>query len=202
MRKDIDPASYGRCEVEEIRGNQPDENDIILIAKRFMADPEPYRVITLISAEDAATFRKSVVQPAGVAPRKAISTKVKQKIHGKVQPLMSQGFLSREAAAYLTNWADQTLQLAQRPASYPCLGYRFDSSPDLRGHVVPWLPPRRERHIDLKPDDIHDPDDSGASDDLEPVFWQGESSFFSNSGFVWKIYMCFSFCVRFLVSQR
>ena len=174
LRQDIDPASYGRCEIEEIRGARRDENDIILIAKRFMADPEPYRVITLVTAEDAATFRKSMVQPAGVAPRKPISAKVKQKIHGKVRPLLAQGFLSREAAAYLTNWADGTLQLTPRPVSYPCLQYRFDSSPDLGGHVVPWAPPRRERHIDLKPDEIHDPDESGASDDLEPVFWQSK----------------------------
>ena len=158
--------------MEEIAGRPRHEDDVILICKRFMADPEPYRVITLVSAEQAATFRKSMVQPVGIAPKKAISTKIKQQIHGKVGPLMTQGFLTQDAAAYLTNWADGTLQPSVRPASYLCLTYRFEVMAD-RGIRIPWEPPRRQRHIDLKPEEVHDPEAeaSGGSDDLEPAAW-------------------------------
>ena len=171
LRKDVDPSSYGTCQTEEIRGAPASEDDILLIAKAFMSDPEPYKVKVLLTAADASTFRKSFVQPSGVAARRPIVAKVKTNVHSKVPPLVSQGFLSDDAAAYLTNWVDGTLQRVPRPQSYPCLTHRYDATPDNLCEVVPWTPQRRERHVDLT---VPDQRDDGASDSMseqmEPVF--------------------------------
>lgn len=150
LRKDIDPASYGRCSVDEIRGSQPHGDDVILIAKVFMADAEPYAVKTLLTAEQASALQNSFAQPAGIADRRPLDAQVRANVHAKVKPLIKQGFLSLEAAAYLTNWVDGTLQQTPRPMSYPCLAYRYEPVAGNLGAVVAWQPQRRERHIDLK----------------------------------------------------
>lgn len=63
MRKDIDPASYGRVAVSELPGSPVQGEDVILIAKRYMADPEPYKIVTVVSADQAAILRRSLQQP-------------------------------------------------------------------------------------------------------------------------------------------
>lgn len=161
-RRDIDAASYGHCEVQEIRDAEQSGDDIILIAKRFMADSEPFKVTTLMTAEQAATLRRSFAQPDGDWSRRPISDKVKRTIRTKAPLCVQQGAVSVEAAAYLTNWAEGTLQRLHRPQSYQFLAYRAFGQ-DMPGPTVPWVPARRERHIDLtlREDDEAD----SASDD-------------------------------------
>ncbi|CAK9032211.1 unnamed protein product, partial [Durusdinium trenchii] len=104
MRKDIDAASYGRVEVSEIRGATPQPEDILLIAKKYMADPEPYKIVTLLTVDQAAEIRRSFAQPEGVAPRRVIQEKVRKKVENLVPACVEQGLLPLDGAAYLTNW--------------------------------------------------------------------------------------------------
>jgi len=173
LRKDIDPASFGQVQCEELRGQPRSGDDLILIAKKFMASPEPYKVVVLLSAEQCATLRKSFCQPVGVAGRRAISQKVQSNIKGKVGALVRSQILHPDAAAYLTNWATSTLHRIPRPTAYSVLEHRYDDqSPDVEGMRVPWEPKRNQRHIDLSvPDDqeaqLSDSDDG--DDAAEPI---------------------------------
>ncbi|CAK9095098.1 Modification methylase HaeII (M.HaeII) (Cytosine-specific methyltransferase HaeII), partial [Durusdinium trenchii] len=47
LDQDIDPASYGACQPEEIPGYQPHGADVMLLVKRLMADTSPVRVICI-----------------------------------------------------------------------------------------------------------------------------------------------------------
>ena len=138
LRRDIDAASYGHCEVQEIRDAEQSGDDLILIAKRFMADSEPFKVVTLMTAEQAATLRRSFAQPDGDWSRRPISDKVKRTIRTKAPLCVQQGVVSVEAAAYLTNWAEGTLQRLPRPQSYQFLTYRAFGQ-NMPGPTVPWV---------------------------------------------------------------
>ena len=151
LRKDIDPGSYGSVGCQEVRGHQPCEDDIILIAKKFMADPEPFRVQVVLTSEEAAILRRSFQQPIGLNPRRAISEKVKKNIKSKVPALISQHVIPMDGAAYLPNWVDGTLERKPRPRSYGVLTYKYDGRlADPPGRVETWEPKRRMRVVDLK----------------------------------------------------
>ena len=162
LRKDIDPASFGNVRCEELRGCQPSQDDLILIAKKYMASPEPYKVAVLLSAEQCATLRKSFCQPSGVAARRAISQQVQTNIRGKVGPLVRGQMLHRDAAAYLSNWSTGTLRRIPRPTSYSVLEHRYEQGPENSGERVPWEPKRNQRHIDLTV-----PQDGGDGEQLQ-----------------------------------
>ena len=83
MRKDIDPASYGRVAVSELPGSPVQGEDVILIAKRYMADPEPYKIVTVVAADQAAILRRSLQQPQGLWRRRPISDNVQRKVRAK-----------------------------------------------------------------------------------------------------------------------
>ena len=171
LRKDIDPSSYGHCECEELRGQPRSGEDVILIAKKFMASPEPYKVVVLLSAEQCATLRKSICQPSGVASRRPISDKVTSNIKGKVPVLLRNQILHPDAAAYLQNWAGSTLEHLPRPRAYSVLNHRYDQDPEVGGQTVPWQPKVRERHIDLTllDDEDRQSDSDDRGDDLQPI---------------------------------
>ena len=171
LRKDIDPSSYGQCVCEELRGERPSGDDVILIAKKFMASPEPYKVVVLLSAEQSATLRKSMCQPSGVANRRPISDKVISNIKGKVPALLRNQILHRDAAAYLQNWVGSTLDRLPRPRAYSVLNHRYDQIPEVGGDTVPWQPKAREKHIDLTllDDDNAQSDSDDGGNDMEPI---------------------------------
>lgn len=121
-----------------------------MIVKRFMADTDPIRVVVVLSAASAEEIRRNFSQPQGLTPRRVINEKVRKNIASKVRPCMSQGALTREAAAYLTNWADGTLTQKARPASYAYLRHRNGEAVAVDGDVANWAPPHRDRHIDLQ----------------------------------------------------
>ena len=171
LQKDIDPSSYGHCECEELRRQPRSGEDVILIAKKFMASPEPYKVVVLLSAEQCATLRKSICQPSGVASRRPISDKVTSNIKGKVPVLLRNQILHPDAAAYLQNWAGSTLEHLPRPRAYSVLNHRYDQDPEVGGQTVPWQPKVRERHIDLTllDDEDRQSDSDDRGDDLQPI---------------------------------
>lgn len=167
MRKDIDAASYGRVEVSEIRGATPQPEDILLIAKKYMADPEPYKIVTLLTVDQAAEIRRSFAQPEGVAPRRVIQEKVRKKVENLVPACVEQGLLPLDGAAYLTNWVAGTLPKKPRPREYTYLTHRF-GPPDAPGPSRPWVAPPRERHVDLS-FQVDDDDDSASDDAYDPI---------------------------------
>ena len=154
--------------MEEIRGAVRSAEDILVICRKFMADPQPYAVKTLVSAAQAAKLRASFAQPGGVAPRKPIGAQVQRSIQTRVGPLLRQGALSTDGAAYLSNWAAGTLTVLQRPSAYSCLTYRYEREPANEELRVAWGPAAREKHVDLTlpADDVSE---TGSEDDLRPA---------------------------------
>ncbi len=167
LRKDIDPISYGKVSVDEIRGEPRSGDDILLLAKKFMADPEPYKIATVLTASQAADIRRSFAQPQGVWRRREITQKVRAKIATKVPQCVQQRVLSREAGAYLTSWADGTLPRIPRPRRYAFLTHRICGA-DPPGPNLGWGPRHRERHIDLS-FDVDDEADSASDDAYQPI---------------------------------
>ena len=163
LRKDISPASYGSCSIEEIPGSTASGGDVLLLAKRFMADPEPFKVVVVLSATRAASLQRSFAQPQGVSSCRPVGDNVRKNIKAKVPALLKQGDLSLEAAAYLTTWSEGTLQKRPRPSSYKFLeSHRLDHVGPGESH--PWALRGRERHVDLSlPGDassaLSDPED-------------------------------------------
>lgn len=153
--------------MQEIRNAEQSGDDLILLAKRFMADSEPFQVVTLMTAEQAATLRRSFAQPDGDWSRRPISDKVKRSIRTKAPLCVQQGVISVEAAAYLTNWAEGAMQWLPRPQSYQFLTHRAFGQ-DLPGRIVPWAPAGRERHIDLTVRE-DDEADSASDDAYAPI---------------------------------
>lgn len=148
LRRDIAPASFGSATVEEVPGTIPCGNDVLLVVKRFMADSNPIRVITVCTAHQAQALRQKFCQPWGVADRRQISENVKKNISAKVGPCVRQGVMTLTAAAYLTNWVAGTLVQKPRPASYAYLRRRLWGGP-VDDNAPRWARPQRERHIDL-----------------------------------------------------
>lgn len=150
LRRDLSPASYGTCAVEEVPGSAPSGGDVLLLAKRFMADPEPYKVLVVMPAAHAANLQRSFAQPQGVSSCRPIGDNVRKNIKAKAPTLLKQGDLSLEAAAYLTSWSEGTLEKKPRPLSYKFLeSHRLDRIAPGESHA--WAPVRRERHVDLSP---------------------------------------------------
>ena len=53
---DLSDANQAQC--HELRGERPSGDDVILIAKRFMSDAEPYKVQVLLSASQCTALRR------------------------------------------------------------------------------------------------------------------------------------------------
>ncbi|CAE7245870.1 unnamed protein product, partial [Symbiodinium sp. CCMP2592] len=160
-------------------GCEPSPEDIMLLAKRFMADATPYYVACVVSAQRAADLRSSFQQPTGTADRRAISPKVRKNITALAPKCVNQGILSREAEAYLTNWCEGTWQKQPRPVSYSHLEYR---RPDDRvfgvnavGSRMPWRKPPRSRVINLRSSAERGSDDEASDHDNAEVDFDAQT---------------------------
>ena len=145
--------------MEEIRGFEPHPSDVMLFVKKWMSDPEPYRVITLVPASVCAQLRASFQQPVGNCERRDIGRDVVANISSKAPLCYKQGIISRDALAYLTGWIEGTLPPVPRPAAYRYLLLRRYT---LQGVPVPpaaaWSAPARSRVITVMPNDAADSD--------------------------------------------
>lgn len=146
LRQDIDPSSYGSCQVEEVDGRDPHGSDVLLIAKRRMADPEPIRVICLVPAVVCWKIRASLQHPVGDCARRPIGESISKNITVKAPRCYRQGIISSENLAYLTGWIEGSLPRIQRPASYQFLNLcrhdlRLAAEFEPRGPFV-WRPQR------------------------------------------------------------
>ena len=160
LRRDADPSSYGRCQIEEVRGFQPHPDDVVLFMKKYMADPEPSRVITVVPASTCAQLRNAFQQPQGHCPRRPIGPDVKKNILSCAPACHRQGIINSDALAYLTSWVGETLVRVPRPVAYTYLTLRrhpiHNVPPDLP--VRGWVPPGRNRVITVFPKDAEESD--------------------------------------------
>lgn len=155
LRQDIDPASYGACQPEEIPGYQPHGADVMLLVKRLMADTSPVRVICVTPASVCKQLRIAFQQPSGNDAKRPISEQCRRNIRSMAPLCQNQGIISADGRAYLTNWVDGTLPQQPRPTAYKCLTFRRHrvpaGVPDARPIV--WDTPRRPRIITVLPSD-------------------------------------------------
>ncbi len=162
LRKDLDPSSLGTCHIEEMRDRNPHGCDVLLIAKKHMADCDPVRVICLVSAEMCAALRSCVQQPTGNVPRRPIGAKAYQNITSKVPPCSKQGCITKEAHAYLMAWVEGTQSLLRRPLRYRFLELcRYPLDPDVAAPAAGarWQAPARFRIYTLLPTDLEESED-------------------------------------------
>lgn len=162
LRQDADPASYGSCQVEEINGFQPHGSDVMLFAKRYMADTNPCRVMCLVPASVCVGLRAAFQQPAGLAPKRGISENLVKNIQSFAPRCMRQGMISQDACSYLLSWVDGSLQQIPRPTQYRFLSLRrYDIVGVQFAGAANWAPPRRARNIVVvdQNDFISDSDD-------------------------------------------
>lgn len=164
LRQDLDPASFGTCEIEELRRHEPHGFDVLLLAKKFMADASPFRVICLVPAEVCVRMRASFIQPSGVADRRAISEKLRKNLLKKAPACRKQGSISTDAESYLIGWAQGTWPRVARPTKYNFLELRRFDIPNVgRPETVPWQAPDRFRVYNILRSD--DDSDDGCDDD-------------------------------------
>ena len=164
LRKDADPSSYGTCNVEELAGFEPHGCDVMLFAKRHMADTTPCKVIVLVAASQCVALRNAFQQPTGLTPKRPISLQVSKNIEAFAPRCMRQSIISADACSYLQAWIAGTLPQIPRPTQYRCLNLRrYDINAPPVGPNA-WVPPRRARNITvLDGNDVSDSDeDEGA----------------------------------------
>lgn len=173
LRMDCDPSSFGRCQVEELSGHVPHGSDVLVFIKKWMADPEPVRVICLVPARVCLELRNAFQQPVGNQNRRAIGEQVRQNIQTYAPQCCRQKSIHPDALAYLTQWVDGTLQKVPRPTSFAYLNLRRYG---IQGLDAPrmgrtWSKPNRFRTIHCLPASRSECDgeseDDGAAGPLE-----------------------------------
>lgn len=156
---------------EHPAGDHPHPSDVLVFCKRHMADPEPFRVLSLVPARVAVQLRANFQQPSGNISRRTIGESVRKNIRSHAPRCHAQGSISADALAYLLSWVEGSLPRLRRPSSYSIL--------ELRRHPIlhvpqpavgAWIAPRRHRVITvLRSDDDADSDDDVA--DNAPIEW-------------------------------
>ena len=170
LRQDLDPASFGACDIEELRGSQPHGSDVLLLCKRFMSDPSPFRVICLVSAATCAQLRVSFQQPAGVSDRRAIAEKLRKNLLSKAPQCRRQGSITHDAEAYLIGWVSGTWPRIPRPARYAFLQLRRFGIQDIdQPAALDWAAPARFRKYTILRSDDDDENSEGGDDAAAPL---------------------------------
>ena len=105
----------------------------MLVVKRWLADDKPQQILCICSEQRMRKVLSDTmgVQPAGVAPRKVLSTDTKKNLRTEAPKLKTLRFISDECAEYLLRYADGTLSLPRRPQQYKFLNRRLDRKPDV-----------------------------------------------------------------------
>ena len=144
--------------------------DILLIAKRHMADAEPYSVTTVMSQERAAQLRAGCQQPAGISSRRAISEKVVKNICSLSPRCVKQGIITEEAKNYLISWCSGDWTKVSRPTAYTHLTHRCAFPWHEEPALPNWAAPARFKHVDLNfPDNPHEAESSDSGAEMPPI---------------------------------
>lgn len=157
----MDGRSTGWCTIQELPGHHPRKpGDILLIAKKRMADVEPFAVVVLMREERAASLEAGFQQPSGVFPRRPISEQVKKNITTIAPRCFKQGTINQNALSYLMSWCQGDWPRLQRPVSYVHLQRRCQLSFQPDPQPPNWTPPNRLKHVDLACDEGLEDEDS------------------------------------------
>jgi hypothetical protein len=130
-----------------------------------MADALPIKVVCVMTESTATQLRRGFQQPVGVAPKRAISHKVKLRVATYTPRCVQRGMLSKDAAAYLLGWADGSLPNKSRPTEYTYL--KFRQRPENAGDglaALPWVSPARQKRILLSSQHGEDSDSESDND--------------------------------------
>lgn len=169
-REDLGPSSIGSCTVQDFHKDPLRAGDVMLIAKRWLADTSPMSIVALVPEQRCLDMQRDMMQPTGSAPRRVISAKVRQNISTYVPRIVKSGELPPDAAAYLLGWSQCTLPRKSKPVYYALLDYRWQGSGGRRPvPAAQWQPPRRNRRINLAPDLSHSDTESDNDDDALPI---------------------------------
>ena len=159
-RCDVDHRSMGWCTVQELPGKlEKKPGDILLIAKKKMADAEPYSVVVLMRQERATALKQGFCQPTGVASRRPISEQVSKNIATIAPRCCKQGIINQTALSYLTSWSQGLWPRLRRPTSYVHLQRRIALPFDSQLETPSWSPPNRIKHVDLSFDGVEEDSD-------------------------------------------
>ena len=148
---------------EHPAGYDPHPSDVLVFCKRHMADPEPFRVLSLVPARVAVQLRANFQQPSGNIPRRTIGESVKKNIRAQAPRCHAQGSISADALAYLLSWIEGSLPRLRRPSSYSVLELRRHPILNVPEPAVgAWIAPRRFRVITV----LRAHDEADSDDDL------------------------------------
>lgn len=152
--------------MQELPGKRDKKpGDILLIAKKKMADAEPYCIVVVMSQERASSLEHGFEQPSGVAARRPISEQVHKNISSIAPRCLKQGIINNDAFSYLMSWSRGELSRLQRPFSYVHLQNRCAVPFQPQLETPSWTPPARIKHVDLS----FVGDDEDSDDDVEHV---------------------------------
>ena len=167
-RCDVDPTTMGWCTTQELPGSKPrNPGDILLIAKKRMADAEPYAVVVLMTQDRAHALELGFQQPVGVADRRPVTERVKKNIASMSPKCLKHGVISHDAHSYLSCWSEGVWPRQARPTAYNHLFHRRELPFHVNPGVHPsWEPPDRFKHVDLTYiSNDAEQEDEGPSDD-------------------------------------
>ena len=172
-REDISSATIGSAEVVDFPSDKA-AGDVMVVAKRFMADVQPYLVKAVVRESRCHEVAQALQMPAGCQERRAKSAHVVKSIKSFADPCLKFGEISVAAHAYLTGWLDGTLPQCPRKETYTFLSRRLFTFPRL---PEPVLLPRRKMVLDLTPPvlagDGYSSDEMESDvDDVAPVCWE------------------------------
>lgn len=162
-RGDLDHTSFGFCTVDELPGSIPPKaGDVLLLAKRHMADPSPYKVTVLLTEERANALRSGfTMPPPGITERRSIGDRVRKNLESVAPRCHAQGIITSEALAYLMAWSNGDWPRKARPSAYPYLLHRCEVPFAQPACASGWCVPRRLKHVDL----CFDASDGAVNDD-------------------------------------
>ncbi|CAK9027608.1 Uncharacterized protein SCF082_LOCUS17998 [Durusdinium trenchii] len=169
----------GWCTTQELRGGYARKpGDIILIAKKRMADAEPYAVVVVMTEDRARALELGFQQPLGVAARRPLSERVKKNIKSVAPKCFKHNVINQDALSYLTRWSQGDWPCQPRPTAYKHLVHRWPVPFALSLATPSWEIPSRSKHVDLtyavEGGDDGDPSDD--DDDDDAVLAEGSES--------------------------
>ena len=160
----------GWCTTQELRGQHPKKpGDIVLIAKKRMADAEPYAVVVVMTQDRARALELGFQQPVGLAERRPLSDKVRKNIKTVGSKCLQHGVINQDAFTYLSSWSQGEWPRQQRPIAYNHLLHRWQVSFHLDPVAPSWESPSRIKHVDLSYNVDPNEFDDGPSDDDEAL---------------------------------
>ena len=140
----------------------------MMYTKRWLGDRSIAMIAAVVSESRAEEVRQGISPPAGVAGLRPISEKVRKTILRQAPVCARRRDITNEAAEYLVGWCQGNLPQVQRPPTYNILSHRWDGSA-LPGAPGTYVPPHRQKIIDVGLDDECEDSESNSDEDEGPI---------------------------------